>query len=242
MEHSLLYCMVASGKIPLANFSTQLGTFKAFSQELLSVVDPSFPKCSYKYNEFTIHMVISEGFTYLCITHQRFPTRTAYAFLQEVKLQFLNDYKSSLEEMARERRQPMRFEMNEDFKDFLESTTKRYSEAIKDDVDIGVEVMDGDLANDKQVQTIDLDPIVLRRKIKIPLLSQVSEYTSRKAKKHVKKERLAAWLLAHPYVSIGFCIFVGVLILLYFVVVVPICGSQLNKKNAQGKRICWFNN
>lgn len=57
----------------------------------------------------------------------------------------------------------------------------------------------------------------------------------------VRRESAASrWLARHPYFMIGFCLFLGLVLLLYFVVVVPLCGYDLRRKDEDGSYVCWF--
>lgn len=67
-----------------------------------------------------------------------------------------------------------------------------------------------------------------------------SDYLAGPARSKVPENVLSKWLLHHPYITIGLCIFIGLVVLLYFVVVVPLCGVAFQQTDAEGKRVCWF--
>jgi len=202
-----------------------------------------YPRATYKYNEFLLHTLTHrKAVVFLCITHQSFSQAAAFSFLQELLIQFSSDFKKQIDNFIERNVGPLRFEMNKAFQQFMQHTIRRYSGTIDDEMLLGIEVLNDANLEDRQIHYKELDSQTIRRMKTTLIIQSSSEYSklgtlySGTAKEGV----FAGWLLKHPYVSIGFCLFIGVLILLYFVVIVPICGSELQKKNAQGKPICRF--
>lgn len=89
------------------------------------------------------------------------------------------------------------------------------------------------------IVTIVLDPKLCP---KLPLLVQ---YTNRvAAKKRIgntsEPSHIPRIFQQHPYLMIGLVFLLGLLLLLYFVVVVPLCGYDFQLGDPDGKRICSF--
>lgn len=94
------------------------------------------------------------------------------------------------------------------------------------------------------VPTIELSTSEIRQ-MKISLIVPATDLYSKPGLvgkgTNAKENILSEWLLRHPYLTIGFCLLTGLLLLLYFVVVVPLCGFSFQQTDADGKKVCSFN-
>jgi len=94
-------------------------------------------------------------------------------------------------------------------------------------------------SNNNGIVTIILDPKLCP---KLPLLVQ---YTNRvTAKKRIvnllEPSHIPRIIQQHPYLMIGLVFLLGLLCLLYFVVIVPLCGATFQLQDAYGTKVCSF--
>jgi len=91
---TILYALVARGDIVLAEYSNARGNFVQVTRELLKRIDAfSDRKMSYAYTEqIHYHILVEGGLTYLGMASHTFQKRRAFAFLLDVRQNFLTKF------------------------------------------------------------------------------------------------------------------------------------------------------
>ncbi len=83
---SLVYALVARGKVVLAEFTATSGNFPTVTRVLLSKIPHQDGKMSYVYdNSTTFHYIVEGGITYLCMSSDMVKRRIPFAFLEDIK-------------------------------------------------------------------------------------------------------------------------------------------------------------
>jgi hypothetical protein len=223
----------------LAHYSKYAGTFKKFCQEFLSMVDTRNKLTTYKYNKYSIHCLVPEPtYILLCITPEKYQAALAFQYLADVfgqyKFELASDYNNYQSGIF----VPFKFELNKILSPKIAQLSQRYSDPSMTHVKVDPPE---EIANTTMFFQ-ELNPSILRRHIKVPLLIQSLAMKAGKNSLKVKsnKNRRCNCLTRHPYAMLGVCIFLCIVILVYFVVIVPLCGSTLQKVDANGDRICWL--
>lgn len=228
----LLYSLVAREKTVLAEFTEQSGNFPTVTRVLLNKIDSATNgRVSYRYDEFMFHWLIDDGLTFLCMTNadeaDSGRVRLPYAFLQEVKNQFLGTY-------GEQARTAIAFEMNKHFSLILEDRMKYYNETggaaqaafAPQGSDKVTAVQDRlDQVKDVMVQNIDH---ILERGEKLELLvdktdqlqTQAFEFQSTSRKLRQKM----FWRKVKMYIAFGVCGVVAAWLVSAFV-----CGFAYEK-------------
>jgi hypothetical protein len=237
MDDSIIYSLITCRSVPLCHYSAFAGTYKRFCLELLSLIDTRNQLLSYKYNQYYIHCLVSEQiFCFVCITSEKYSVPVAFSFLTELDKEFKYCLQDEVQKYRTQQRPPLRFELNKAFLPCLIKLVNKYSNTK-------VDVREKNLSQPlPHIQT--LDPFFVRRHLKVPLLVQsiVNFKTSKFGVQQMPKtqNRISEWLTRHPYSTIIICVILCLLILLYFVVIVPLCGSTFQKIDASGRRVCWL--
>lgn len=185
---------------------------------------------------------------FIAICDASFSDKQAFSFLMELFIQFKSEFRQHVDLYRRGEALPVRYEFNSSLQPFLSHTIHRHNTTKLEDYDLVVFSLDD--VEDAGLDTSSGPRIVSDARFKVPLLSQnapVSQVRARNTHKRLRTDGsmnpVSAWLLRHPYLTIGFCIFVGVGLLLYFLVIVPLCGPRLEKRvdnNPESAYICWF--
>jgi hypothetical protein len=261
---------VCSEKVPLAEWQTSLGTFRPFLLQFLKSTDPHLlPRTTYLVgSEYRMFILPRWGcVAFVCIAQASFSESQAFSFLMEFFIQFKSEFRPRVQGYKRGEAVPVRYELNSSLQPFLSHTLHRHNTTKLEDYDLVVfslddaeeQLDDGGGSHSPSMHPSSPFPSssssstpsrTLQLRTKMPLLSQHAPVQSSRPWKSQKYHRaessmnpLSAWLLRHPYLTIGFCIFVGVGLLLYFLVIVPLCGPKLEKRvdnNPKSAYVCWF--
>jgi len=89
---SIIYSLIARGPIILTEFTNSKGNFTQVTQVILEKIPPNDSKLTYVYDRYLFHYISEEGITYLCMADDSFGRRVPFAFLQDIKAKFLNNY------------------------------------------------------------------------------------------------------------------------------------------------------
>lgn len=243
--------------MPLAESQSAMGTFRPFVHHFFKSRDPvAIPRTVYHIGEeYRLYTLPRWGcLTFLCISDSPFDERQAFSFLLEFFIQFKSEFRPLVTSYQRGDAAPVRYELNSSLLPFLSHTLLRHNTTKIEDYDLVVFSLDDDAEADADEEGRDGTgggrPSSLSLRSKVPLLVQHAPAQASKSWKTQKQQRgagsmnpVSAWLLRHPYLTIGFCIFVGVGLLLYFLVIVPLCGPRLEKRvdnNPESAFVCWF--
>jgi len=235
-ELQLIYSLVVCKQVPVAECATHAGTFKKYCFSILPTVNKRVKQATYRLDTHAFHVLNStnRNLLYICVTPTAFSASHAFTFLTEVAIQFEQEFQDEILDST-----PLPYEMNRDFAPFMLHSMKMWNKTFASGAEIAPPP-GKDAAN--QVQEFELDALSLRRRTKTPFLVQSTRISSKtSAARSVQQESaFSRWLARHPYLMIGFCIFIGLILLLYFVVVVPLCGYDFMRMGEDHKYVCWF--
>ena len=138
---------------------------------LLAKIPTTDGKMTYVYDDYVFHYVVESGICYLCMSDEKNKHRIPYAFLQEMKQNFLARYGVEAAQVA------IAFSFNEEFSEVIRERMEYYNaggtidniDALKNQID---EVKDG------MVQNIEK---VLERGEKIELLVDKTDRLNQQA-------------------------------------------------------------
>eukprot|EP01128_Nolandella_sp_AFSM9_P003929 TRINITY_DN1728_c0_g4_i1.p1 TRINITY_DN1728_c0_g4~~TRINITY_DN1728_c0_g4_i1.p1 ORF type:complete len:257 (-),score=48.18 TRINITY_DN1728_c0_g4_i1:58-828(-) len=248
-DSGIVYAMIVCKLVPVADYATTGGTFKQYCVALLPLLKQRYKQSSYHFQEHAIHVLGSDNRSclFICVSSQSCKKEHAFSYLNELFIQFENDFSENLAAYHNGYDSPLPYEMNKSFHNFLHSVTQRYNRSIRAGLDPYTHLIQADSEDPSlgTIHTFELEPGTVRRRIKIPFLVQEEDIIDAAGKDRVISYEddnfFSRWLARHPYFMIGFCIFLGLLLLLYFVVIVPLCGYNFMKVDpADGKFVCWF--
>jgi len=174
---TILYALVSRQQTVLAEntISTSVtGNFATVTRVLLEKIPQQDGKMTHIYDEYVFHYIVENGICYLCMSDEKNKHRVPFAFLEDIKMKFLNRFGL---EMAQE---AIAFAMNEEFKSILSDRMDYYN---SDDADrsidnIGTVKSQIDEVKDVMVQNIER---VLERGEKIELLVDRTDQLNQQA-------------------------------------------------------------
>ncbi|KAF9559998.1 Vesicle-associated membrane protein [Mortierella alpina] len=89
---SIIYALVARGSLILAEYTNSSGNFTTVTEAILEKIPPNNSKMTYVYDRYLFHYICEDGLTYMCMADDSFDRRIPFAFLQDVKQKFLEQY------------------------------------------------------------------------------------------------------------------------------------------------------
>ncbi|KAF9970606.1 Vesicle-associated membrane protein [Actinomortierella ambigua] len=89
---SIIYALVARGPIILAEYTNSSGNFLTVTEAILDKIPPNNSKLTYVYDRYLFHYICEDGLTYMCMADDTFGRRVPFAFLQDMKERFLDQY------------------------------------------------------------------------------------------------------------------------------------------------------
>ncbi|KAL6071179.1 Vesicle-trafficking protein SEC22b [Balamuthia mandrillaris] len=232
--HEILYTLVSLNQVPLAHYSGYSGTAKAFCQKFLQEVDVQGPlRQSFSYDHrFTLHVlnnITDPHFSFLCLTGSEYDQSLAFAYLEELRVQFLERFHDRYDATS-----IIPYEMN-DFSDTIRKLSSYY-------LSTKWENQKPPTWNQQAIPLVVLDLEADSSFIKYPLLVKHIQDPDLLLHGPARKKHqfLSQFLLKHPFINIGVFVFLALAVFVYFVLVVPLCGQYFDKTNDKGERICWF--
>jgi len=188
-----------------------------------------------------LHSLVNDGeprgLMFVCLTDEKFPQPLAFAFLAAVRNAFLLCY--TLPVMMVDKNLMLRFELN-DFSQRIRPLVKKFRISK-----MSKRLREEDNSNEplEPVGTLKLDemyPGMLKKPLMVRHLEDPSVLLHATARKS-SNFFLSQFLIRHPFLTIGLFIFVASITFLYFVVIIPLCGKDLQRIGYNGKRVCWIN-
>ncbi|KAJ1673074.1 hypothetical protein EV182_005941 [Spiromyces aspiralis] len=92
----ILYSLVAHRPVILAEYSETTADYEKVVQAILEKIPPNDSKLTYVYDQYLFHYVCEDDVVYLCMADSRFGRRIPFAFLEDVKHEFLARYGDQL--------------------------------------------------------------------------------------------------------------------------------------------------
>jgi len=256
-DRSIIYVMVVCKGVPVADYSSHAGTFKAYCEKLITKFSTEKgPRITYRVadqEQFLFHVLTSDDLVtmFICVTLNQQESeknnastnsdesKVAFMCLGELMAHFEIEFEIELKNYRLAASAPLPYEMKKAFQLFIVKIVNRYNNARDKGVDVkSHQEGSGELS----ILYTELKKADLAQ-IKTPLLVQSTHLLSKQRpvlRIHATESWITSRMQKHPYLMIGFCIFIGVLLLLYFVVVVPLCGARFEVKDDNGRTLCWF--
>lgn len=121
---TIFYSVIARGDTPLCSHQNQTGNFDEVVRSML----PNIPtrndaKTTYTSHNYMFHVMIDNGIIYMCASDPEFGRRQPYAFLTELKREFLSGSLSHRAQFATEN------ELNRDFSPVMATQMEKFSSA-----------------------------------------------------------------------------------------------------------------
>lgn len=175
----LLYSLVSRGVDVLAEFTEAglQGNFASITRVLLKKIPKEDGKCSYVYDEYVFHYLVSGGVTYLCMCDKELARLIAFRFLTAIQSEFIRLYATRWS-TARA------YDFNADFSRVLERSMRDHASMTSKDERIS-KIQD-QLTEVKDVMTRNIDK-VLERGEKIEILVDKSHQMEQHAFKFHRK-------------------------------------------------------
>ncbi|KAG0226567.1 Vesicle-associated membrane protein [Mortierella sp. GBA43] len=89
---SIIYALIARGTVILTEYTSSSGNFTTVTEAILEKIPPNNSKLTYVYDRYLFHYICEDGLTYMCMTDDSFGRRIPFAFLQDIKQKFLDQY------------------------------------------------------------------------------------------------------------------------------------------------------
>ncbi|KAF9976036.1 hypothetical protein BGZ65_007996, partial [Modicella reniformis] len=89
---SIIYTLIARGTTILTEYSASSGNFSTVAEQILGKLPPGNSKLTYSYDGYLFHYISEDGLTYMCMADSSFGRRIPFAFLQDIKEKFLDQY------------------------------------------------------------------------------------------------------------------------------------------------------
>lgn len=218
----IIYTLVARGEVPLSQHSVYLGTFKnLFRHEILRVLDGR-PRSLYSWGPYYLYCLAESNVRFLVLCGARVPQGLAFAYLDKVKRVFFEVCGRSLP------RNPMAFESHYSFRGRLVEIYNEFTQlAVEADSDSpNIAFLDV-----KGMVPSDITPLLPRGRSLVVIDPSVARLGHSESKtRGLARGAAVGFFDRHPYLVV---LMIGLLLLLigvYFMVIVPICGYNITLK------------
>lgn len=214
---TIVYGLVSRGKTVLAEYTqtSVTGNFPTVTRVLLSKIPAVDGRMTYVYDSYVFHYIVENSICYLCMSDDLNKHRIPYAFLEDMKQNFIAKYG---------REQPLKaiaFSMNEAFSVVIKDRMEYYNSPNPNIDNIGAVRNQIDEVKDVMVQNIEK---VLERGEKIELLVDKTDRLSKQAFKFESTSRNLRRTLWWKSVRTIVCL-ASVIGLLVFILAAGFCGG-----------------
>jgi len=214
---TIVYGLVSRGKTVLAEFTqtSVTGNFPTVTRVLLSKIPAVDGRMTYVYDNYVFHYIVQNSICYLCMSDELNKHRIPYAFLEDMKQNFIAKYGGERPLKA------IAFSMNEEFSKIIKDRMEYYNSPNPNVDSIGAVRNQIDEVKDIMVQNIEK---VLERGEKIELLVDKTDRLSKQAFKFESTSRNLRRTLWWKSVRTIVCL-TSVVGLLLFILAAGFCGG-----------------
>lgn len=170
---------------------------------------------SYAYDSFVFHYVVSNGITYLCMADEEFRRRIPFAFLEDIRSQFVETYGDKTHTA-------IAYAMNDEFKRVLQQTMRHYNGEGGDGGNDQIKKIDRQLADVRSVMVQNIEKMMERGE-KIELLVDKADHMKHTAFKFRRNAQRRHWQEWWNGVKMKLLIALVILIVIY-IVIATFCG------------------
>ncbi|KAK3818412.1 MAG: putative vesicle-associated membrane protein [Benniella sp.] len=210
---SIIYALIARRTVILAEFTNSSGNFTTVTEAILEKIPPNNSKLTYVYDRYLFHYICEDGLTYMCMADDSFGRRIPFAFLQDIKTKFLEQYG---QERALNSLVP--YAMNE-FSKTIAKQMEYYS--TNPNVD-RIRQVHGEIEQVKDVMVHNIER-VLERGERIELLVDKTDNLNQQA--YAFKKRSVALKRAMWYKNMKLTLaLAGVVLFLVYLIYCAVCG------------------
>lgn len=214
---TIVYGLVSRGKTVLAEFTqtSVSGNFPTVTRVLLSKIPAVDGRMTYVYDNYVFHYIVQNSICYLCMSDELNKHRIPYAFLEDMKQNFIAKYGTEKPLKA------IAFSMNEEFSKIIKDRMEYYNSPNPNVDSIGAVRNQIDEVKDIMVQNIEK---VLERGEKIELLVDKTDRLSKQAFKFESTSKNLRRTLWWKSVRTIVCL-TSVVALLVFILAAGFCGG-----------------
>ena len=213
---TILYALVARGKVVLAEFTSTSGNFPTITRVLLGKIPDEDGKMSYVYDQYVFHYIVENHLIYMCMCDDTNKRRIPFAFLEDIKQRFKATYGDRAQSA-------IAFAMNDDFGRILAKQLEFYNGSSADTF-TQVNTKLDDVKN-IMVQNIEM---VLERGEKLELLVDKADKLQAEAFKFERSSNQLKNAMWWRRVKLYLLIFFVVAIIIFIICAVA-CGIDFKK-------------
>jgi vesicle-associated membrane protein 7 len=201
------------------------GNFPTVTRVLLAKIPSQDGKMTYVYDEYVFHYIVEGGICYLCMSDEKNKHRIPFAFLEDMKTNFLAKFGLEAAQTA------IAFSMNEEFRGVIQQRMEFYNSA---DADLSIDNIGAVKSQIEDVKGVMVQNIekVLERGEKIELLVDKTDRLNQQAFRFESSSRELRramwWRKMRCYAIIGV---VGVLVV--YAASVSLCGFDFHHCKAK---------
>ena len=215
----LIYSLVSRSIHVLAEYTSSglTGNFSTVSRVLLKKIPDQDNKCSYIYDKYVFHYMVSDGLTYLCMSDTEFSRPLAFQFLNDVMARFQATYGDRA-------KTAIAFAFNADFARVLQAQMEKYNS----EGDPKIAKIRQQLGEVKDVMMENIDRVLLRGE-KIELLVDKTEILEQHAFKFHRGARTLKRQMCMKNAKWICAITMALALIIYIILAIACGGGSLPK-------------
>lgn len=217
MNNQLLYSLVARGSVILAEHSNISGNANLIAVRLLEKLPNENTRVSYTQDRHMFHILVQDGITFLCMAEEGVGRRIPFAYLEDIKTKFFNEY-------AHVCKEAVAYEFNTDFSRVMAQQMDYYSNNPAADT---INRVKGEMMEVKNIMIENIEK-VLDRGERLDVLVDKTELLQGEAfafRSGARRVRRAMWWKNFRM----WLIMSGVVAVLVFFIVALACGFNFQK-------------
>eukprot|EP00586_Coscinodiscus_wailesii_P021982 CAMPEP_0172496982 /NCGR_PEP_ID=MMETSP1066-20121228/94726_1 /TAXON_ID=671091 /ORGANISM="Coscinodiscus wailesii, Strain CCMP2513" /LENGTH=222 /DNA_ID=CAMNT_0013269549 /DNA_START=198 /DNA_END=866 /DNA_ORIENTATION=+ len=214
---TIVYALVSRQKTVLAEHTSTsaTGNFPTVTRVLLAKIPTVDGKMSYVYDQYVFHYIVENGICYLCMSDELNKHRLPYAFLQELKANFVAMYGTERPQTA------IAFSFNDRFSKVIKERMDYYN-SDNPNVD-NISTVKGQIEEVKDVMVQNIEK-VLERGEKIELLVDKTDRLNQQAFRFEKTSRTLRRTLWWKKVRTIVCM-ISLVAVVAFIIAAASCGG-----------------